>query len=146
MNEWTDDSRLLQESNFSRKAATGRHITSYRQLRVKLEVELKAPNNTPQPTIPLNFKQCIQMHKCLNNCMPRYLAESIRSLPDDPSRSRLRLSKSSDVTISRTKAKLGDQIDLLGRWSTCMEQSPCSYSGDPSRFQETVKVLHNSKH
>jgi len=32
---WTNDSRLLQESNVCRNAATGRHITSYRRLQMK---------------------------------------------------------------------------------------------------------------
>src|SRR6218665_2209180 len=57
----------------------------------------------------INFKLCILMHKCLNNCAPRYLAESIRQLSDDPNRSRLRSSKSADVTIPRTKTKMGDR-------------------------------------
>jgi len=65
-----DDNRLLQELNFSPKAATGRHTTSYRQLRVKdlpkdptwrLEVESNqrpsALTTTPQPTTPL-FTRC----------------------------------------------------------------------------------------
>jgi len=66
----TDDSRLLQESNFSRKAATG-HITSYRYLLVKklpkvptwqLEVKSyqrpsvpKAATTATQPTTPLRY-------------------------------------------------------------------------------------------
>ena len=47
------------------------------------------------------------MHECINNCAPCYLAESIRLLSDDPTRSRLRSSKSVDVTIPRTKTKMG---------------------------------------
>ena len=50
----------------------------------------------------INFKLCILMHKCFNNC-----ADSIRPLSDDPNRSRLRSSKSADVTIPRTKTKMG---------------------------------------
>src|SRR6218665_2573778 len=57
----------------------------------------------------INFKLCILMHKCLNNCTPSYLAESIRPLSDNPNRSRLRSSKSDDVTIPRTKTKMGDR-------------------------------------
>src|SRR6218665_91669 len=72
---------------------------------------------TPEPigvpifVHPATFVQhlCILMHKCLNNCAPRYLAESIRQLSDDPNKSRLRSSKSADVTIPRTKTKMGDR-------------------------------------
>src|SRR6218665_127895 len=53
----------------------------------------------------INFKLCILMHKCLNNCAPRYLAESIRPLSDDPNRSRLRSSKSADVTSPELRLK-----------------------------------------
>src|SRR6218665_2834564 len=61
----------------------------------------------------INFKLCILIHKCLNNCAPRYLAESIRPLSDDPNRSRLRSSKSADVTIPRTRTKMGDRAFLV---------------------------------
>src|SRR6218665_2059654 len=57
----------------------------------------------------INFKLCILVHKCINNCAPRYLAENIRPLSDDPNRSRLRSSNSADVTIPRTKTKMGDR-------------------------------------
>src|SRR6218665_3610296 len=57
----------------------------------------------------INFRMCILMHKCINNCAPRYLAESIRQLSADHNInvSRLRSSKSADVTIPRTKTKNG---------------------------------------
>src|SRR6218665_1458589 len=61
----------------------------------------------------ISFKLCILMHKCLNNCAPRYLAESIRPLSEDPKRSRLQSSKSADVTIPRTKTKMADRPFLL---------------------------------
>ena len=37
----------------------------------------------------INFKLCILVHKCLNNCAPHYLADNIRPLSDDSNRSRL---------------------------------------------------------
>src|SRR6218665_2230951 len=78
------------------------------------------------------------LHKCINNCAPHYLAESIKPLSDDPNRSRLRSSKSADVTIPRTKTKICDRAF----WVADLEQSSWSYSGnqDPSRFQEAVKT------
>ena len=36
------------------------------------------------PHLGTVVKLCILMHKCLNNCVPCYLAESIRPLSDDP--------------------------------------------------------------
>src|SRR6218665_636515 len=99
MNEWTDDSRGLQESNFSRKAATGRHIMSYRQLRVKdlpkvpmwrLEVsrvEPKAPNNTPKtnyaskfPSIRYDQSACFTLTSKLFPCLARDGLESVVEL------------------------------------------------------------------
>src|ERR1043165_5958537 len=54
----------------------------------------------------INFKLCILVHKCLNNCAPRYLADNIRPLSDDSNRSRLRSSKSA-VFVPSTKPKAG---------------------------------------
>ena len=82
----TDDSRLLQESNFSRKAATLRHITSYRQLRVKdlpkvptwrLELESNqrhfAPKaaTTTQPTTPLHWTNRVTVAEPVTCVMAR---------------------------------------------------------------------------
>src|SRR6218665_3310466 len=90
----------------------------------------------------INFKLCILMHKCLNNCAPRYLADSIRPLSDDPNRSRLRSSKSADVTIPRTKTKtkMGDRAFRVAGPCTRLEQSSWIYSGnhDSSCVQKTV--------
>jgi len=55
------------------------------------------------------FKLCILVHKCMNNCAPRYLADKIRPLSDDAIRSRLRSSKSADVFVPATKTKAGDR-------------------------------------
>ena len=49
-----------------------------------------------------NQLQTVHPDAQMYNCAPRYLAESIRPLSDDPNRSRLRSSKSADVTIPRT--------------------------------------------
>ena len=57
----------------------------------------------------INFKLCILMYKCLNNCAPAYLADNIKPLADDPRRSRLRSSKTADVFIPATKTKMGDR-------------------------------------
>src|SRR6218665_50849 len=90
----------------------------------------------------INFKLCILVHKCINNCAQHYLAEIIRPLSDDPNRSRLRSSNSADVAIPRTKTKMGDRAFRVAGPHARNNLPSWSYSGnqDPSRFQETVKT------
>jgi len=69
------------------------------------------------------------VHKCLNNCAPRYLADSIRPLSDDSNRSRLRSSKSSDVFVPRTITKTGDRAFRVA--------GPRAWNSLPAVLQET---------
>jgi len=97
----------------------------------------------------INFKLCILMHKCLNNCAPRYLAESIRPLSDDPNRSRLRSSKSADVTIPRTKTKMGDRAFRVAgprAWNNLPGSIQATKTLPAFKKQLKLHLLHNSEH
>ena len=76
----------------------------------------------------INFKLCILVHKCLNNCAPHYLADNIRPLSDDSNRSRLRSSKSADVFIPATKTKAGDRAFRVA--------GPRAWNSLPAAIQE----------
>src|SRR6218665_2218525 len=81
------------------------------------------------------------MHKCINNCAPRYLADSIRPLSDDNNRSRLRSSKSADVTIPRTKTKMSDwAFRVAGPRAWYNLPGSIQAHQDSSCVQETVKA------
>jgi len=81
----------------------------------------------------INFKLCILVHKCLNNCAPHYLADNIRPLSDDSNRSRLRSSKSADVFVPATKTKVGDRAFRVA--------GPRAWNSLPAAIQE-IKSFH----
>src|SRR6218665_1459728 len=83
------------------------------------------------------------------NCAPRYLAESIRPLSDDTNRSRLRSSKSADVTIPRTKTKMGDRAFRVAgprAWNNLPGSIQATKTLPAFKKQLKLHLLHNSEH
>src|SRR6218665_1645917 len=114
---------MIAGIEFSRKAATGRHIRSYRQLRVKdlpnvptwrLEVESnqrpsapKAPDTTTQPTTPLKPQVRLQP-------LGWFPKAAARMIGDIPWFGHTSVSAS---TGSRSTLSFKDILNRLGLWT-----------------------------
>jgi len=76
----------------------------------------------------IQFKLCLLVFKCLHNLAPHYLCNQINLLADDPSRKRLRSSKTLELSVPRTRTCIGDRSFRVA--------GPSAWNNLPSSVQE----------